>query len=130
MNNFAECVSSPSLSRLTELLAARIITIGKTTVTNLSRVFGFDPYNSPWHHLFSRYRISLWALSFVLIQLIQKTFVADGQALVFVVDDTTCLHNGKNVFGKAKHRDAARSSHTVTTLLWGHKWVVISIIIS
>ncbi|USN50296.1 MAG: hypothetical protein H6731_08510 [Myxococcales bacterium] len=52
MNNFAECLSSPSLSRLSELLAARIITIEKTTVTNLSRVFGFDPYNSPWHHLF------------------------------------------------------------------------------
>ena len=39
---------------------------------------------------------------------------------VFVVDDTRCLHNGKIVFGKAKHRDAARSSHAVTTLLWGH----------
>lgn len=129
MNNFTGCVTSCSLNRLTEILVARIITIGKTTITNLSRVFGFDPYNSPWHHLFSRYRISLWSLSFVLIRLIQKTLIVDGQPLVFAVDDTTCLHNGKHVFGKAKHRDAARSSHSVTTLLWGHKWVVLSIII-
>ena len=52
------------MMRLTEILIARIITIGKTTITNLSRVYGFNPYNSPWHHLFSRYRISLWSLSF------------------------------------------------------------------
>jgi hypothetical protein len=127
MHNFDGCVSSPSLMRLTEILVARIITIGKTTVTNLSRVYGFDPYNSPWHHLFSRYRISLWALSFALIELIQKKFLIDGQPLVLVVDDTTCLHTGKHVFGKEKHRDAVRSSHAVTTLLWGHKWVIVSV---
>jgi DDE superfamily endonuclease len=129
MNNFEGCVTAPSLMRLTEILVARIITIGKSTITNLSRVYGFDPYNSPWHHLFSRYRISLWALSFALIDLIRKNFLVDGLPLVLAVDDTTCLHNGKKVFGKAKHRDAVRSSHSTNVLLWGHKWVVISVII-
>jgi hypothetical protein len=129
MHNFEGCVTAPSLMRLTEILVARIITVGKTTITNLSRVFGLNPYNSPWHNLVSRYQISLWALSFALIELIRKTFLVDGQPIVLAVDDTTCLHKGKHVFGKAKHRDATRSSHAITTLLWGHKWVTVSVII-
>lgn len=127
MCNFEGCVTRPSLLRLTEILVARIVTIGKTTITNLSRVYGFDPYNCPWHHVFLRYRISLWALSFALLNLIIKTFLTEGQPLVLVVDDTTCLHKGKHVFGRAKHRNAVRSSHAVNILLWGHKWVVIAV---
>lgn len=129
MQNFSGCITSPSLVRLTEILVARLIAIGRTSITNLSRVYGFDPYNCPWHHFFSRYRIDLWPLSFVLIDLIQKKFLKDGQPLIFAIDDTTCLHNGKRVYGRAKHRDAVRSSHSIVTLLMGHKWVVVSVVI-
>ena len=36
-------------------------------------------------------------------------------------------HPGRNVWGKAKHRDAVRSSHSLTKWIWGHKWVVLAV---
>ncbi len=58
-----------------------------------------------------------------------KHFCQDLSHIVLAVDDTTCLRKGKNVFGKAKHRDGVRSSHAVMIPMMGHKWVVISIVV-
>ena len=127
--NFEGCSTAPALIRIMEFFVARVLALGKSTVTNLARVYGINPYNCPWHHLFSRYRLSLWALSFALLPLIRKTFLQGAKTLVLAIDDTTCLHKGKKVFGKEKHRDGVRSSHAINVMLMGHKWVVISVII-
>lgn len=44
-------------------------------------------------------------------------------------DDTVDEHRGKKVYGKGCHRDAVRSTHTYTAYRWGHKWVVLAILV-
>ncbi|WP_132316642.1 IS701 family transposase [Pseudobacteriovorax antillogorgiicola] len=128
MSIFSECASKPSMTRLCELLTARILAIGKSTISNLARVYGLDPYACPWHHVFSRYSISLWPFSLTLIRLIISTF-SISRNVILAIDDTTCLHKGPKVFGRAKHRDGVRSSHGTLVPLMGHKWVVLSIVV-
>jgi len=38
-------------------------------------------------------------------------------------------HRGTKVYGKACHRDAVRSTHSFTAYRWGHKWVVLAILV-
>jgi Transposase DDE domain len=33
------------------------------------------------------------------------------------------------VFGKGRHRDGVRSTHSYTAYRWGHKWVVVSVLV-
>ncbi|USN51130.1 MAG: hypothetical protein H6731_01590 [Myxococcales bacterium] len=84
--NFEGCSTVPALLRIREFFVARVVTVGKSTITNLARVYGLEPYNCPWHHLFSRYRFSLWALSFALLTLIRKTLLQCTKTLVLAID--------------------------------------------
>ena len=43
--------------------------------------------------------------------------------------DTVDGHKGKNVYGKARHRDPVRSTHSYTTWRYGHKWVVLAVLV-
>ncbi len=38
-------------------------------------------------------------------------------------------HRGKHVYGKGRHRDAVRSSHSHTVWKWGHKWGSLAILV-
>jgi hypothetical protein len=49
------------------------------------------------------------------------------QAVVCPVDDTTPQHKGKPVYGKGRHHDACRSTHSHMVWVWGHKWVTLAI---
>jgi DDE superfamily endonuclease len=44
-------------------------------------------------------------------------------------DETVTEQPGPNVFGKGRHRDGVRSTHSYTASRWGHKWVVISVLV-
>jgi DDE superfamily endonuclease len=44
-------------------------------------------------------------------------------------DDTVTEHPGPKIFGKGRHRDGVRSSHSYTAYRWGHKWVVVSVLV-
>ena len=49
--------------------------------------------------------------------------------IVLVGDDTVDGHPGKQVYGKARHRDPVRSSHSYTAWRYGHKWVVLAVLV-
>ena len=52
------------------------------------------------------------------------------QGVVYLAgDETVTEHPGRKVFGKGRHRDAKRSSHSFVAHLWGHKWVVLAILV-
>jgi hypothetical protein len=38
-------------------------------------------------------------------------------------------HKGKKVYGKARHRDPVRSTHTYTAWRYGHRWVVLAVLV-
>src|SRR5262249_34985432 len=44
-------------------------------------------------------------------------------------DDTVDEHRGNKVFGKACHRDPVRSTRSYTAYRWGHKWVVLAVLV-
>src|SRR5947209_7936496 len=44
-------------------------------------------------------------------------------------DDTVDGHKGAQVFGKGCHRDPVRSTHSLTVFRWGHKWVVLAVLV-
>ncbi len=127
---FADAFSNPTFSRWLVLLVSAILTTGRRTVCNLLRTAGSiaPGHPSTYHRVLSKRVWSSWSLARTLAGLILDWFVPDG--LVFLaVDDTVDEHRGKKVYGKACHRDAVRSTHSYTAYRWGHKWVVLAILV-
>ena len=44
-------------------------------------------------------------------------------------DDTVTEHPGDKVYGKGCHRDPVRSTRSFTAYRWGHKWVVLALLV-
>ena len=55
--------------------------------------------------------------------------ISEGHPVLVAGDDTVAQHHEAKVYDKAKHRDAVRSSHKLTVWKWGHKLVILSILI-
>jgi hypothetical protein len=130
MRELAGAFTRPTFQRFTVLLFAAILTTGRRTVTNLLRtVQALAPgHPSSYHRVFSRRRWWPWRLARGLTGFILRHFVPDGPVLI-CGDDTVDEHRGQQVFGKACHRDAVRSTHSFTAYRWGHKWVVLAILV-
>jgi hypothetical protein len=130
MQALAGAFTRPTFQRFTVLLFAGILTTGRRTVTNLLRtVQTLAPgHPSSYHRVFSRRRWFHWRLARGLAGFILHHFVPDGPVLI-CGDDTVDEHRGQKVYGKACHRDAVRSTHSFTAYRWGHKWVVLAILV-
>jgi len=127
---FSRHFSEPTYQRFLFLLVSAVLTVGRRTVSNLLRTTGrlASGHASSYHRLFSKRRWSLWPLSRVLAAFILNRWVPTGPVPV-VFDDTVDGHKGKHIWGKACHRDAVRSTHSHTADRWGHKWVVLCILV-
>jgi hypothetical protein len=55
--------------------------------------------------------------------------VPPEEPILLAGDDTVDGHKGAKVFGKGCHRDAVRSTHSFTAFRWGHKWVVLAVLV-
>jgi DDE superfamily endonuclease len=122
--------SRPSFLRFVVLTLATILTVGRRTVANLLRTLGAlaPGHPSSYHRFFCRRRWSLWRLARRLSHWVFEHLVPPGP-VVLAGDDTVDEHPGDHVFGKGCHRDAVRSTHTFTAFRWGHKWVVLAVLI-
>lgn len=112
------------------LLLGAVLTTGRHTVSQVVRVVGelADADPSSYHRVLSLRRWSMWHLARPLVVCILDTFLPRG--IVFLAgDETVTEHPGRKVFGKGRHRDAKRSSHSFVAHLWGHKWVVLTILV-
>jgi hypothetical protein len=83
---------------------------------------------SSYHRVFSQRRWSAWGLARLLITFLLDHVVPPGPVLL-AGDDTVTEHPGPRVFGKGRHRDGVRSTHRYTAYRWGHKWVVVSVLV-
>ena len=130
IREFADAFTRPTYRRFVVLLLAAILTTGRRTVTNLLRTVSVlaPGHPSSYHRVLSQRRWSSWRLARALAGYILRHWVPDGP--VFVCgDDTVDGHCGKQVYGKACHRDAVRSTHAYTAYRWGHKWVVLAVLV-
>jgi DDE superfamily endonuclease len=122
--------STPTYHRFLVLALAAVWTAGRRTVTNLLRPGRSQApgHASSYHRVFSRRRWSAWALAHALITFLLAHGVPPGPVLL-AGDDTVTEHPGPQGFGKGRHRDAVRSSHRYTAYRWGHKWVVMAVLV-
>ena len=127
---FAATFTHPTFQRWLLLLVAAILTPGGHTISNLLRTVSLLAAGQPssYHRVFSHRRWAVWGVGRALAGFILTHGVPEGPVYV-AGDDTVDEHPGRKVFGKARHRDPVRSSHSFTAYRWGHKWVVLSILV-
>lgn len=129
-DSFAPVFTQPTYRRFLVLLGAAILTTGRRTVANLLRTAGSlapgDP--SSYRRVFSQARWSMIRLACALTRHI-IALLPDDQPIVLAGDDTVVAHPGAHVYGKARHRDPVRSSHAYTAWRYGHKWVVLAVLV-
>lgn len=122
--------SKATALRFSFLLAAALLTVGRHTVANLLRTLGSlvpgDP--SSYRRVFSHRCWSGLRLAQLLTCWVVEHLVPDGP-IFLAGDDTVDEHRGKKVYGKGRHRDPVRSTHTYTAFRWGHKWVVVAVLV-
>jgi hypothetical protein len=107
-----------------------VLTTGRRTITNLLRTAREKApgHMASYHCVFSHRRWSAWALARLLLTFLLDHVISPGPVLV-AGDDTVTEHPGPRVFGKGRHRDGVRSTHSYTAYRWGHKWVVLSVLV-
>lgn len=122
---------SPSvLDKFLLLMVGAILTSGRRTVSHILVTVGafVTGHPSSYHRVLSHRVWSMWALARPLIGAILEIYSPCG-VVSLAGDETVTEHPGKKVYGKGKHRDAKRSSNSFMAYLWGHKWVVLSILV-
>jgi DDE superfamily endonuclease len=127
---FAPVFYEPTYQRVLVLLFAAILTTGRRTVSNLLRTAAdlAKGHPSSYHRVLSQRRWSSLHLARILARWILDHWVPDGPVYL-AGDDTVDEHRGAKVYGKGCHRDPVRSTHSYTAYRWGHKWVVLAILV-
>jgi hypothetical protein len=130
LDSLAGGFTRPTFLRIVVLALASILTIGQRTVCNLLRTLGVlaPGHPSSYHTVFSKRRWACWRLARGLCGWVFDHLVPQGKILL-AGDDTVDEHPGDKVFGKGCHRDPVRSTHSHTAFRWGHKWVVLSVLV-
>src|SRR5207244_3544048 len=99
-------------------------------IANLLRGLGAlaPGHSSSYHRVLSHRRWSARRLARRYIAAVLARFVPQGPVAI-VGDDTVTEHPGPQVYGKGCHRDPVRSTHSFTAFRWGHKWVVLALLV-
>lgn len=122
--------TSPTYQRFSTLLVAALVTTGRRTVANLLRTLRHlaPGHRTDYQRVLSRAPWSGLALGCALMRFVLDHLLPAGPVML-VGDDTVDGHPGRCVYGKARHRDAVRSSHAYTAWRYGHKWVVLAVLV-
>ena len=120
--------TQPTASRFVTLLVAAVLTPGRRTVANLLRTLGplAGGHRTTYQRVLSRAPWSAAALGCALAGFVLRHLLPDGP-VVLVGDDTVDGHPGAHVYGKGRHRDPVRATHSHTAWRYGHKWVVLAV---
>jgi hypothetical protein len=127
---FAPAFSASVFPRAQLLAVAAILCTGRRTVCNLLRIVGHLAQGAPssYHRVLSGAQWSGLCLAALLARCLVGHFWPAGP-IRLVGDDTVSEHRGKQVHGKARHRDPVPSSHSYTAFRYGHKWVALCLLV-
>lgn len=127
---FAAAFSQPTAVRMQVIFVGIILARGRRTVTNIVWTMGGLATGdcSAYHRVFSRAPWNMRRLGKTLARLLIE-LVPEGDRVVLAVDDTLAGHKGAKVYGKGCHHDAVRSTHSHTAWRWGHRWVVLAVVV-
>jgi hypothetical protein len=126
----APAFTQPTFRCACVLLGAALLTTGCRTIANLLRTARALAQGDAcsFRRVFSAARWSGLRLACLLTRFLLQHLVPTGP-VTLVGDDTVCEHRGRAVYGKARHRDPVRSSHSYTAFRYGHKWVVLAVLV-
>jgi hypothetical protein len=130
LDALAPAFTRPAFLRFAVLLLAAIPPRGGRTVANRLRTLGdlAPGHGTSFHRLLARRRWHGRRRARALAATILDRFLPDGP-LPLVGDDTVAEHPGPKVYGTGCHRDPVRSTHAFTTYRWGHKGVVLALLV-
>jgi hypothetical protein len=120
----------PTLPRFLLLMACVIVTMGRHTVSRALKAMGplLEGHWSNYHRVYSQARYSMWKLAAVLVRQVLPLLPAD-QPIVLLADDTVDRKSGRHVWAKGVHRDPVRSTPTQVQTTFGHKWLVMCVLV-
>jgi hypothetical protein len=126
----APAFTRPTFRRLLALAAAALLTAGRRTVANLLRTLRglAGGHRTSYQRVLSAARWSGLQLGCALAGFVLGRLPPAGP-VVLAGDDTVDGHRGKRVYGKARHRDPVRSTHSYTAWRYGHRWVVLAVLV-
>jgi DDE superfamily endonuclease len=126
----APALTRPTYHRLVLLALAAILTVGGRTIANLLRTLGAlaPGHSSSYHRALSHRRWPARRLARRYIAAVLARFAPRGK-VELAGDDTVTEHPGPKVYGKGCHRDPVRSTRSFTAYRWGHKWVVLALLV-
>jgi hypothetical protein len=113
------------------LLAGAILAPGKRTVSSALRVMGLGHTKQfqRYHRVLNRAAWSGREVSRVLLGLLVRTFLSNGEPLVIGVDETIERRWGAKICAKGIYRDPVRSSHGHFVKASGLRWVCLMLLV-
>jgi hypothetical protein len=126
----APVFTRPTFRRFLLLMGAAVLCTGRRTVANLLRTMAplTDGHRTSYQRVLSSASWCSVQLACAVCRLVVALLPAD-RPLLLAGDDTVDGHPGRKVYGKARHRDPVRSSHSYTAWRYGHKWVVLAVLV-
>lgn len=118
----------PTFERFVLMCVGAMVTFGRRSVSRILWTLGSAAQGDPssYHRLFSKARWSLWPLAQVLASAVLELVPFD-QPVRCAADDTLTEHRGDSVYGRGRHHSAV--GPTRGTWNWGHRWVVIAVLV-
>ena len=125
---FSVAFTRPTFQRVTLLILGDILSLRRRTITGILRALGplDQGHWSDLHRVLCCPVGSTCSLGCVLVAIILER-VTEDQPVVCPADHTHPQHQGKPVYGKGRHHDACRSTHSHRVSVWGHHWVTLAI---
>jgi hypothetical protein len=111
--------------------AQLLLASGERTVGAALRIMGLgrtEQYQR-YHHVLNRAAWSSREAGRVLLGLLVKTFLSEGEPLIIGLDQTLERRRGKKIAAKGIYRDPVRSSHGHFVKASGLRWVCLMLLV-
>src|SRR5215213_7027519 len=113
------------------LLMGAILAPGRRTVSSALRAMGLDQHKRfhRYHRVLSHASWSSVKASRVLLGLLVKAFVPEGDPLLVGIDETLERRWGKKISAKGVYREPGRSTHDTFVKTSGLRWVCAMLLV-
>jgi DDE superfamily endonuclease len=131
LSSFVPLFSKRVWPHVQVLLIGAILAPGKRTVSSALHAMGLSQEERfhRYHRVLSRASWSSREVSRVLLGLLVKMFVPEGDPLVVGIDETLERRYGKKIAAKGVYRDPVRSTHEHFVKSRGLRWVCAMLLV-
>ena len=126
---FRPCFTAPTFATFRAMVGGFLAQPGLRTVTGMlvgAHLAGHRHHDLAYR-FFATARWSADQLGLCLLDLIAQVLVPAGQPLVLATDDTLWHRTGRKIHGTAWHHDGNGPARHQPA--WGHRWVVVGVIV-